>query len=543
MRATQAGPMVVARIDSASKFLSGAQHQRIWFRRFIVVSFILLSVIGAVQAVWVAIAFGSTLTSEDQELLQVSSIDWLHLALPEPAFYGQSYGTTLEAVPSALARMVGLDPYLAMSLSGSVIQWSGWILFGILALRRNHAVLAIIAAAAPLLISNDYVLLSTFSLWFVGPGLAVASIAAYLWFRNSWARTAFLSVGFLASVWAPSALLIFAPVAVRFLVEMLSEHVAVRKILVRAAVIGAPGALWYVGVAAFYRANPNYSLHPSPGGFSVGNLKATISAGEQNFSILAPQLVHMALAFVIIATAVMALCLAARSWAVAMPALAFLVVSAIAAGSPRAPETALLLPGVRLFYFAPIALWLLALWAIEALKSPEVRISRRATLIAVAGIMSLALLTVGIRISTIERDWQLRSDNDSIFIMLHSELELACDGVKQAAEATGSELVVFLENNTEAYGCQAMLGDRLDTIFPYYDRRTPVVEREATLIRDGFVVVGEGFSGCRIDGSPISGCSVITSSTVDGSHPVYIESGGRPALEVLRDLGVPIRPF
>jgi hypothetical protein len=114
------------------------------------------------------------------------------------------------------------------------------------------------------------------------------------------------------------------------------------------------------------------------------------------------------------------------------------------------------------------------------------------------------------------------------------DLEALCDRVRDAAAAVGTDIAVF-ENRIATYGCAALIGPSVTTLYPEYDRRRWVLEA-LNQPQDVAAVlyVGTAPGLCRSDAET---CLPVAPGIT------AISLNGRTPLQMLHEMELTVRAF
>lgn len=210
---------------------------------------------------WLLCSYGFAWTDHDQALLWDAASAAKNGFIPEPCFWGQAYGSTLEAFLAVPLLLVGVPHNMALPIVSTII---GWLPFGVLAFsayRMDHKHAACLMLASYLLMSWHWDILTTIprSLtcgfpFAIGGALLVNTRRQR---SNIKVITGFALCGVGIALTASSALIV--AVAVLWFLLCIKEY----KQLIGAAIAGlAIAAVPTVLMKAFYAANPAYNFHP-----------------------------------------------------------------------------------------------------------------------------------------------------------------------------------------------------------------------------------------------------------------------------------------
>jgi hypothetical protein len=513
-----------------------------------------LGAIGVLEQVRIVLSAARTVTNDDLSLLWYAAREWGRLRVRQPNFYGQAYGSTLEAIPTEVFRRLGVSLWTATPLAMGAIALAGWFLLAAAAWRRSHRTLALVAIAAPLVLSAYHSFYATSGADLPGPRLLVIGGAAALIARPR----RVLAEGFgwtllgLGLLMDPSALLLAAPVAAWHLLS--ARPLRLRPIALGAVIPVAWLAWWF----SFYRAHPDYNIHVHlelrP---SLHQLLDSFTRMDRFFSLYVPEV--------------------ARLWVIPLVGTLVLVLVLVASGRPRYVIPAVLVPLVMLLGMAtpkandylgpyltpgrillvlPYAAWFLVFLAVESgvLRSISVRAGG-----AAAVVVALALASVGLR--SVDFEGRVLRERDrgiqaSFLYPFHrtGDVRDVCGRVRRAAAEAHASIAVFTSNRTLDYACGALDYGRLDTLHTTYERRTWRLYEELRRERSAALIWGIESGFCARARQRVDSCEPVSFAT--GSAPeaacarrgrrcegVIVRFAPQSVLAVLARLELPVRAF
>jgi hypothetical protein len=476
---------------------------------------------------------GRVIANEDHALLWVASRDWAAWSVPQPTFYGQFYGSTLEAAPTALLTAVGLGPADGLAITIAVASLASWIVLAAAVYRRGYPGLAAAAASLPILLRPDYVIYVTYYTPAIGRAMGVFATALLLVHEpRRWAWAAFAALAGLAALLEVSTLLLTAPACVYLL---LSGRVPTRARLVPIGLgaIVPVGAL--VAVSNFNRNHPDYGLHQSSTlAPSWSRLIDHLELIGPTTDLFSPAIAPFAWsAAVVLAGLVVAAASSRRTHAVAA-ALTFVLV--LAAGmATTAPLNGIddwYYPADRAFMSLPFAAVLLAMIVGET-KHQSDRLLGAATAglaVVLAGSLVVQAITLPGRLTE-----SINSAASSIQISnrLNVALERDCRDFGIVVQRQRAELLVSPDDRILAYGCEAIAGFR--TLVANYERRTWRLYEESEGSDTRFLLAG-----------PTQGCEDrpgVTCTPVRTVPELVLVEATTDTISALESLGVPVRAF
>ncbi len=494
-----------------------------------------IAVVVVVQQAVLLVGWFRLETNEDFTLLWAAARSWGGLQMRQPNFWGQSYGTTFEAIPVEVLRAVGVGPGLGLPLVVAVAHVASWWIPAAVAWRRGRRVLACVAFAAPVLLTTEYVIAA--SVYSVVVGRVLAAVAAALvlaWSSRRVPVAVAAGLALLAVQFDASTVLLTLPVCVYGVLTLLqaSRH-RVRDLgaLVLAAV---PGLLWYLYTTRWYRRHPADALHKAP------SLTPTLRILTDNvghpgrlFGHFAPELFRWPVLVLIVIVLVVVRNLATRRLPVVVASLGFVIALLFAASIPKSTDE---LPTVYFLAARTVLTLPLGLWFLLAV-GPPVRWSVRTSRRVLAAVVALTVVTGAVRLAT----WDTRgapmrrtAEHAPAYPLTKvSAIERLCAAVGDAARTSGARFAFYRER-TRAYACSGLLGDDITSIFPEYERRSWLLRAAAQPAEGRVLTVGARPQAC-VDGT-------LTCRYLPHGITVVPITGGSPLATASR-AGFFVRPF
>lgn len=518
-------------------------------RRGGVALMVALGSIGLFERLQLVERFGRRLTNEDQTLLWAAARAYGRLEFPQPNFWGQRYGTTFEAVPAALARAIGISPAtafpLTLALMGLVIWWA----VGLAAWSGGHPVLGVVAFAAPIVLSTQATLVGDLyppALGRLLAGLVLALVVTRV--QRAWVIGAVACLGGFAIVFDTSSAIIVVPAALYAVLRRQSEW----KQLVRWAVLGLVPVLgWLLGVALFYRAHPDYDLHPPPlFDPSIDTLGQALAHPADYLRLLSLELWSWWALPLVVGVATFVFVLLTRRLRSCVPAVV------LACGVLGVLSTSKALEGFATVYFRKervLLLLPLGLWFLWFLIAESEAFKPRWAAGAIV-LLTLALVAMTVPVRWVRLDAQLADlrrtallPAQAVSVVAVGDLRTQCAAVRRASRSSGTDLAVFFATGVDrslAYGCASFGDGSPETLFPTYERRTWRLYEERDRLRTSLLVwrVDAGFCDRATLGSEISGCRVLGGAAGRPRYAV-VRTTPRSALRTLHDVGIESRPF
>lgn len=496
-----------------------------------------IAVLVLVQQTWLVIGWFSRFVSDDWALLWAAAESWGRLQPEQPNFWGQTYGSTLESVPTELLHAVGVGYPLALPIVLTGAHLASWWIPAAAAWWRGHRFLAVLALAMPALLSTEYVVAAsvygTAAGRFVG-GLVVAIVILFP-DRLRWAAAA-AALSALAFLVDTSSLLMTAPACAYTLVRCVpaARERGWRRTAIIFLVGLTPIGLWLAFVGWWYSEHPGDDMHPTaPFAPQWNVLSDNLSHPERMLGPYTPEILRNPLLVFGIVGALGVLVVVQRRLA-AVLAFAVLVLASglvLSLGKTYDDLGTVYFQAARLLLPLPIGLWFIA-----TCLAP-LPVSEKWQRWTAVGLVVLVGLTATWRVVTwSDRGGMLETqgaDNSQYEQMPVDELLGICDNVRQAVAQTGADVAIFADR-IPAYGCAALIGPSLTTVYPGYDRRRWVLE-SLTTPRTTPVVLWVG----QVPGMCDTGetCHEV----VPGVSTIDLRD--RSPIQLLGDLIIYVRPF
>ena len=523
-------------------------------RRLAAVSAVVLVAVLVSSRLRLVAVFGGSWTDEDQALLWFAASEIRSLRFHEPYFYGQPYGSWLEAVVAAPLPMVGVPLRSAVPVGGAVFGLAPWLGFAAVAWWRRRApvvTLAILAAAVAM--SVEGVIVSSMPRGLL-PGVVLGCLgacAALAWPRSPVALSACAFLAVVGASMNVGSALVTAPVGAFVGMSALLERDGSRRRRVLALLSGAAaGAIVHLAAQRFYVWNPEAVVHFAPAiGWELGRANENVGRLARYLTAFSPAALE---SWVVVASAVagVAAWIALSPRRRGLPSF-FAVVVAVGLcwavlGTAKSNDGAasIFFPFSRLYLGLP---WMVCALAVlpasgraRAAAAASAVAARRALPVgaaAVVVVLALALVSAGVR------EVRLSEDIDRLTAAAiavppvapseTSDVTRRCELRRTAARLHDVRIVLDRYDRTATYACAALLADAgVVTLFPEYDRRSWVQQSADRLVVARVLVSG-------LDACPPS---PLTCVLVDAEDRLYLVSGTRRAATAwASDLGLPVR--
>lgn len=497
-----------------------------------------VAVLVLVQQAWLIVGWFKEFVSDDWALLWAAADSWGRWQPEQPNFWGQAYGSTLESVPTQILHAAGVGYPLALPIVLTGAHLASWWIPGAAAWRRGHRFLALLAVAMPSLLSTEYVVAASVYGTAAGRFLGAVALALVILFpdRVRWVAAAF-ALAACAFLVDASSLLMTAPACVYGLVRCVPQarEDGWRRTTIVFLLALTPVGVWVAFVGWWYGQHPTDAMHPTaPFDPRWEILTDNLAHPERMFGPYALELLRQPYTVVAVVAVLGALVLYQRRLAPILALTALVVVTALLVSLGKTYDG---LPSVyylaaRLLLPLPMGIWFVAC-CVEPLPV-TVRRSRWPVIVLVA----VVGLTASWRVITwSDRGGALEAQaiaSDSMYPQLPVDRMMPlCDRVRDAAVLAGTNIAVF-EDRIAAYGCAAVVGPSLTTVYPEYDRRRWVLESlDRPQDVDVVLYVGQAPGQCNAGET----CTEL----VPGIWAITL--AGRTPIQLIRDLGLPVRTF
>jgi hypothetical protein len=479
--------------------------------------------------------------NEDHALLWLGGHDLLSGHFYQPNFYGQSYFTMFGAIPTEVFRRLGVALPTAGALSSALLAVGSWLLLAAAAWRRGHRVVALLALAAPAVLSTDSLLAaSSAGGRDAGSFLACAGTAVLLWSPRSARHVGvFTLVAGLGVAWDFGSALLVVPAAAYALLINRAD----RRALATGALGLAGPAAWLAGTLLFYRAHSDYDFYKA--GSFVPKAHAFSTAISHVSRYLAPAEPEVARWYVIplvVGVALTVVLLRTRRAAYAVPPLLAIggFLYALSTNKITFAVSAVYLWHGRFFLELPMLLWFLVYLIVE---SGVVRVTEGRFATAIGAVVLAVVVTVAVRTITFDHRMAsvVRLSQQDAFagVVSVTGVTQRCAALAFATPAQGTDLVVFRVDVRLPYACEALHYGQLRTLYPRFERRTWRLHDEDRRRRTRVVVGDADPSWCESIQGRVSSCTAL--SGVPGA--VVLGFPAQPVVELWRHLGEPVRPF
>jgi hypothetical protein len=507
------------------------------------------AIVACIEQVRLLVDLVGRYANEDHALLWLMAYDWAHLRVREPTFYGQPYGVTFEAIPTALLHAIGIPYQIALPGALMMMALAAWWCLAFAAWHRKLWIAALLAAAAPLLLNIDHWVVVSVIGTSAGRLLAAICAAVCLAAEPSPRNLSIaVALGGLAVLFDSAA----APLAVPALVWALLPWTFRRRYWLPVLLGLLAPAAWYTFNVWFESAHPEHALHPSWGyNPELGPLLENWANPDRLFATHALDAFRHGSLYVVLMLCFLVAAAAARDWRALAAVSCLIALYAVLASMPKSLDgrASLWFPSARMTIAAPMAFWFAGCVTLQAVagRARTALSSDRMMLCSVGGALLIVLASVGTAFARAS-NWAPRLDSilqaglrdGGLPLRPTKEIYKLCNDVADVARAGGSTIVVFPTDRAANYACR-VLHPELTTVFPGYERRAWVLRRLSSRPAER-MLVWWGFESNDCNKKRfrrmLKSCAIVG----DG-RAMQVEFEPRPPLDVLREIGVRPRPF
>jgi len=482
------------------------------------------------------------LGNEDTSIIWFAAREWMKGRIHQPNYYGQSYGSTLEAIPIGLVHAMHVSYGTATAAVLAAIEIAGWAVLAWASWRRGHRLVALLAMAAPVIAGAYHLVYVTIELQAPGPRLLVIVATALLIAfpsRLLALASAVLLLG-IGLQFDPASALLALPVVAWY---ALSHPRSRAQLYAIAAGAVLPVAL-FAYTQLFYRRHPDYAFHiaptPRPGAETLGG---SVRHLGEFFQLYAPELWRSWLVPLVALVVLVALLIATRKAVCVVPAAIVAAVVVYAMSTTRArPEWALgpLLPRGRILLALPAMMWFLCFVAAEA--GAFVRLRQATSSGALVAVIVVACIaSAGVRAADFdgrEGFWKTKAVTLSQHFLYgfqpNAQVMDRCRAALDVARREGIGLIVY-DDQHAAYTCAAEAPTQVTTLVPRLERRTWQLYGEYQHVRTRLMVVNAPPDLCAL-AAQRAACSAVKGDAI-------LRFRAQSPLSLLASMGFPVRDF
>lgn len=417
-------------------------------------------------------------TDEDQALMWYGTSLAARFKLAEPHFLGQAYGSMIESIVAVPFYWLGIPLSVCLPLATCFLWISPFAILSFVCLKKDKLIFAYACLFVSLLNNWDYDILTTIPRSFIG-GFLFAFIGILLLESKSQKAKA-LSIVFMFIAFINTETTITV-IALGILHYILWNGKSIKKDYIYFLIGGILGLVitFYCNIA-FYKMNPEYNLHGT-NSFSIsletwilnlGHLRTMLNSFSivniRNFPVFLIAVVFVALTLMI----------RLKKWK-----YLFFIICAISGCMSflALPKTldyfdSLLFSQSRMFLFIPYVILVVVFYLsnMEDDSSMKFCITRKNAII----LFVFAFFVVGAGKTVyfervVIKNGNLYSD-PVVSVKETSKIYQMADTIREKAEATGVDTVIFLtDNRAYGYATSAINYDVYLGYNAFYDRRTP----------------------------------------------------------------------
>ena len=492
------------------------------------------------ESIYLLARLGLPFTNEDQALLWAAAKAWQQFDPHQPNFWGQFYGTTLEAIPAGLLNWVGIDFSSAVPLALAGLFVLSWLVLAVVAWRQGRPGVTALAFLLPVLCGPSYVAFGEAYGTQVGRLLAVVVTAIVMLYAPLSRRATFLAVSLaaLAALIDTSVVILLVPVAVWVVLDRTTWR---SWPLALAGVVPA-GIVWFA-VNRFNAHRPEYGLHPTQSArLSVDSLIANVRDAKAIFSLFLPSGFPMlAVALGVIVVSVIVLACRDRRTLLTLIALASVVLLGLTSAVAHDGLNEPFFPFGRVFMCLPLALWFVA-YAIADAHSRRAESAhgqhQRVVRVALAAAGVVAAIAAIATLPGATTDLAARGESEILVPRVGVDGTVdSCTALAVAARAADADAVVLYGDRSRAYACSVTEED-VTFIAPEYDRRAWLYDRAVGSPGGRFLVTSMPVaSPCSVSG--LVRCE--PDSAIPGTWA--LDAPEASIVDVMRALGLPVRAY
>lgn len=426
-------------------------------------------------------------TDSDQTILWHAAKDMIAGNFYEPAFYGQSYNTMLEALFALPFIKAGAFLPYAVILATLFFSYSVIWLFGYFFYKKANYLMAILCLALPIIMPSEFQVLIGIPRGFV-PGLSLTLWGIYFFISNRRISNKVLS-GFLITlgfVINPNTMVVMSAFGIWYLFKPITKKWNEIKWF---AIGSLPAWFYKIYIIWFYTIHPNFNIHkfPNPFNYNFKTWKYVVSEVFYLFKGLFPIINNLGCLSIILLLVLVYIIYKKsdkrHEQFAAIAGLSFIIFSfginkvADGTGSP-------FFAYARMFLGIPV----LYLFFISILQNYSlIKTHYYAMIFVITGVFAYKSYALSDRINYI-----VKHNSGVVKVVKLKALCQSCDSLKDIMQQTNSDILVMASKRDEInYGCAALLS--LKTIHPTYERRTWVYEQEMFVKRKSILVYSESY--------------------------------------------------
>jgi hypothetical protein len=474
-------------------------------------------------------------TDSDQLVLWDAANDMHHGIFHEPCFYGQAYNPLFEPLFAQPFIALGFPLQVALPLVSGILGFLPYFILGWFLFRRKKYISAAFAFALLLWLPIEFQVISSIPRGYI-PATAFAAIGVCLGlftkgrFRFFW--FAFFSA--FAFFTSENAVFLIVPAGIfLFLHQIKNPKFYIQSISGFVAALPLP-----LFVHWFYAVHPAYNMHELEFTFDWDTFLENLGHTDLFFKDMTPDQGHKLLIIIAFYILFASITFYKKNIKAAISILSGLVILMFVLSFDKTQDASesLFFSAARMFLSIPVSYILFCYWAEDSF-SP-------ATVYRKAGLGIISVLLIAGFLSSLERNryfqqhlFHYSRKPDAIVEDWVSESKLFCDRTFELSKKYHSNLVIIDNWMVHVNYMMAALNYPVKTLVPSYERRTWELQAEDTTTRDNFIYYPQ-------DSTKMSKEIVknIHFQKIDDSPAYLIQTGGRRAFDILKEMQVPVRP-
>ncbi len=416
---------------------------------------------------YVLIEFGFKYTDSDQTIIWLGTTEYAKGIFHEPFFYGQDYNLMIEALLALPLYWIGLPLKMALPIITTFLSFLPFLLLGILTIKNNKNVNAILILSTPCLLPIEYDLLTTIPRGFI-TGIALVSLIFPLtkfkpidkFSGRDFMLLSLLScIGYVAT---PNSILISLPLLSYALILNYNS----KKFYLYSIIGIIIGGLFFFLLKSFYLYNPNYKLHTYFINLTIDNLTKGLKNLDDYFRMITPlfwKQGYLTLVFPILFSIYFAakknLWLAILSAIYPFALLLTMLISKVHDGNDS-----VFFHVSRMYLAVPLFLS----WLFSNISFNRVKIIRWFVILPLSVLLYKSI--------NLNKSIQSNLNKDhTVLVEKNSLLEKKCKNIVAFADEKDISLIIFLDHDMSQLlntACPACEKGFPNTVYPKYERRT-----------------------------------------------------------------------
>lgn len=420
---------------------------------------------------------------DDQSIMWFAAKEFAAGHFHEPCFYGQPYGTQFESLFAVPLIWCGVSYPVALTVMMSFITMFPYVLFSWLLLRREQYIQSLLMISVLLFLPVEFGMITAISRG-VLTGLFFATLSLLVLYRKF--RLQFAVFGFFAVLGLfanPSCVLLLFPAGI----WLLTEHFRDRTFYIHTLAGAVPAALIWAGSLWFYKVHPEYIVHGNyTMEFSLKILKPY--EWDKFFGYVTPVFwISGLLVFpLLIALAVVLIRQQKKAQGYALLAGFVLVLASLTSLKVHYGFPTVFLSWARMYTAIPL---LIAVFLSQV--NFNARALRFAPVLLLLGVFFFVVKFMRTD-DAVEREVHEKTEH-GMYVSDINALRTLCDTITAVANENHVSLVVVgntPEKHLLSYGCPCMNDDFPTATEPQLDRRTWLLDAEATKVNENILFTG-----------------------------------------------------